>query len=101
MTPPKIVPKAFVSFGSIVSRMAGKRSFMSPQKGLVPAFTPDGCGRPVTGDNESVVVEGQQHLLNRRNDFRIRAAPQIRSADTVHQKRVACKYNVAIARQQK
>ena len=55
----------------------------------------------MTRDDESVVIEGHEFLLNRIDDFRVRASPEIGPADTVHEQGVAREQNVSITGQVK
>ena len=50
---------------SIVIRIEGKRSSISPQEKIVPAFTPNRRRWSVAGNDERVVVERHESLVNR------------------------------------
>src|SRR4026209_2648081 len=100
MTPPKIVPNAFVSFGSIVMRIAGKRSSISPQKRVVATFVADSCRRAVTGDDDRVVVERHEFPVNRGENIRSRSTSKVRSADALLEKGISREQNILSIRQQ-
>src|SRR5678815_1995107 len=101
MTPPKIVPKAFVSFGSIVMRIAGKCSCMSLQKWIGLSFQPNRSRRPVPGDHEGIVIECHELLVNRREYIRSRPSPEICSANAIPEKCISRKDNVPATGQEK
>src|SRR5262245_5541287 len=58
------------------------------------------CGRlSMAWNNQGIVVERQELFLNRCQDLRMGAAPQIGAPYTLREKRVAGKQNVAISRE--
>src|SRR5687768_10848209 len=101
MTPPNIVPNAFVSFGSMVTRMAGNLSPISLQKRIVRSLAADCCRCTMPGNDERVVVIGHQFISDGRDDFRIRPAPEIRPADSIQKERITGKQDVSNAGQKK
>src|SRR5215510_2698151 len=99
MTPPKIVPLAFVSRGSMVTRIAGNRSlivvslsdplppaaaggrshvicqFCLLEEWIVPPFMANTGRLSVTWNHKRVVVKRHELFLNGIDDLGMRPAP--------------------------
>src|SRR5947208_15590783 len=99
-----MVPCAFVSRGSMVTRIAGNRSFLIPllaeegwrdslieagapgwsvrlkssfQTRIVSPFVTDGCGLTVAGDKECVVIERHEASFDSWQDVLVRITPEV------------------------
>src|SRR5439155_4975963 len=71
------------------------------QERIIPPLGADRCGWSMSCYHKSVVIECHQLSLDGTDDFFVRTAPKIGSADTLHEESVTGKQNVAIPRQVK
>src|SRR5262245_46365075 len=105
MTPPKIVPYALVSFGSMVTRIAGNRSvIVRPdlfQEWVISPFVADRRGFSMTGNDKRIVFEIHELFLNRIDDFHVRAAPKVGPANTLQKQSIPREQNGPVAGQMK
>src|SRR5262245_48811518 len=91
----------------MVTRIAGNRSHSGmfvaslPQKRIMPAFVADGGRLSMTCNHQCIVIEAHQLLLNRADEVRKRAAPEIGAPDTLGEERIAREQDVSIAGQMK